>query len=54
VAPLPFFLPWLHLELLIRSIRSTRLDADTWPIIKVELVKAVRMREVLRRAGWWN
>lgn len=48
--PLPFLLPWLRLELLIRSIRSTRWDDATWPIVKVELVKAMRMREVLRRS----
>jgi hypothetical protein len=33
---------------------KTSWDAETWPIAKTELLKAVRMRAVLARAPWWN
>jgi len=37
----PFFLPFIRLELLIRSIRTTRWDLETWPTVKVELRRAL-------------
>lgn len=48
------YLPYLRLELLIRAIRTTTWDAATWPTVKAELAKALRMREAIARAGWWN
>jgi hypothetical protein len=51
---LPFLLPWLRLELLIRTITFTTWDDRTWPIVKVELARALRMRAAVRREGWWN
>jgi hypothetical protein len=54
MSPQPFHLPWLRLSLLIRSIRATTWDAETWPIAKTELLKALRMRAMLARAPWWN
>jgi hypothetical protein len=50
----PFLLPWPRLELLIRSIRKTSWDAETWPIAKHELLRALRMRAMLERAPLWN
>jgi hypothetical protein len=50
----PFLLPWPRLELLIRSIRATSWDAETWPIAKHELLKALRIRAALARGPWWN
>ena len=50
----PFFLPFIRLELLIRSIRTTRWDLETWPTVKVELRRALSLRRGLARDGWWN
>jgi hypothetical protein len=47
MSPPPFLLPWPRLELLIRSIRATSWDSETWPIAHRELQKALRMRTVL-------
>lgn len=51
---LPFLLPWLRLELLVRSITSTMWDAQAWPVVRAELGPALRMRAAVRREGWWN
>ena len=40
----PFLLPFVRLELLIRSIRTPQWDSETWPAAKAEL----------RRALEWN
>jgi len=45
---------WLRLHLLVRSIRTTRWDATTWPIAKHELARALRLRAAIARAGWFN
>jgi hypothetical protein len=29
-------------------------DREMRPILKVELKKALSMRETIKRAGWWN
>jgi len=26
----------------------------TWPIAKAELARALKLRSVIERAGWWN
>jgi len=31
-----------------------QLDATTWPIVKAELAKALRLRAAITRAGWFN
>ena len=51
---LPFLLPWPRLTLLIRRILSSQWDEATWPIAKAELAKALKLRSVIERAGWWN
>jgi hypothetical protein len=53
-SPLPFLLPWIRIALLIRSIRTTTWDEDTWPTIKVALVRALHMRQQINHDGWWN
>jgi hypothetical protein len=52
--PLPFLLHWPRLTLLIRRILHSQWDEATWPIAKAELAKALKLRSVLNRAGWWN
>jgi len=44
--------PWLRLQLAIRAM-STRWG-DEWPTVKSELGKALKLREALRKAPWWN
>jgi len=44
---------WLRLHVAIRTMLSTRWG-DEWPTVKAELGKAVHLREVLRKAPWWN
>ena len=51
---LPFLLPWPRLTLLIRRILGSQWDESTWPIAKAELAKALKLRSVVERAGWWN
>ncbi len=45
---------WLRLHRLIRQLRSTSWDATTWPIVKAELAKVLRLRAAIARAGWFN
>ena len=45
--------PWLRLQLALRAMMSTRWG-DQWPAVKLELGKATKLREVLRKAAWWN
>ncbi len=46
--------PWLRLDRLIRSILEVRRDPITRPVMKATLTNALREREKIRRAGWWN
>jgi len=34
VSQLPYLLPWVRVSLLIRSIRATTFDEETWPTAK--------------------
>jgi hypothetical protein len=49
-----FLLPYARLELLIRTMLTRTWDPDHWPIVRHELVRALKLRRELRRAGWWN
>jgi hypothetical protein len=40
--------------LLIRGILASQWDEATWPIAKAKLAKALKLRSVVERAGWWN
>jgi hypothetical protein len=51
---LPFLLPWVKVNLLIRSITGRVWDEDTWPIAKAQLGRALEIQRDLRRAPWWN
>jgi len=46
--------PWLRIQRLIRSILEVRRDEVTRPVMKVTLRDALKEREKIRRAGWWN
>jgi len=46
--------PWVRITRAFRSLLSTRWDAKTWPITKVEMAKALELRRQIRRAGWFN
>ena len=43
-----------RVERLIRSIRETRCDREARQVMKTTLVEALKERERIRRAGWWN
>ena len=51
---LAFLLPWPRLTLLIRGILATEWDAETWPVAKAELRRALELRRQLVQSGWWN
>ena len=46
--------PWLRIQRLIRSILAVRRDEVTRPVMKATLVKALKEREKIRRAGWFS
>jgi hypothetical protein len=48
---LPFLLPWVRVALLIRTIRTTIWDDATWPTVKMNLARALRMRQQMNRGG---
>jgi hypothetical protein len=51
---LPFLQPWLRIELLLRSILTTRWDDATWPTVRQQLPRVLRLRSQVARDGWWN
>jgi hypothetical protein len=51
---LPFLLPWLRVNLLIRSITEGVWDERSWTIAKVHLGRALEIPRGLARAPWWN
>ena len=46
--------PWLRIESLIRSILETRWQGAAREAMKSTLMDALKEREKIRRAGWWN
>jgi hypothetical protein len=48
---LPFLLPWVRVNLLIRSITSQVCDERTWPIAKAHLSRALEIRRDLTRGA---
>ena len=46
--------PWLRIQRLIRSILEVRRDPVTRLVMKATLKDALKEREKIRRAGWWN
>jgi len=51
---LPFLLPWLGVNHLIRSITDHVWHERDWPIAKAQLGRASEIRRDLARAPWWN
>jgi len=49
-----FWYPWLRVQRLMRSILEVRRDEVTRPVMKATLTAALREREKIKRAGWWN
>jgi hypothetical protein len=52
IAP-PYLLPWVRVELLIRSITSKAWDDLTWAVVRPLLGRALEMRSQAAREGWW-
>jgi hypothetical protein len=52
--PLPYFLAWVRVLLLIRSITATTWGHEVWPEVKPVLRRALEMRRQIAREGWWN
>ena len=46
--------PWLRLNLLLRDMTKAFRVRDARPVLKVEITKALAMREKLKRGVWWN
>jgi hypothetical protein len=53
-ARLPFLLPWLKVNLLIRSITRQTWPDNEWRILRPRLRRALEIRGRLRQAGRWN
>jgi len=51
---LPFLLPYVRIELLISTMLTETWAPEAWPVVKDEFVKAMKLRRVLARHGWWN
>jgi len=54
MAPAPYLLPWICVQLLIRSLTSRTWDERAWPTAKAQLGRALKIRRDLARAPWWN
>ena len=46
--------PWFRVQRLIRAILETSADREARPVMQTTLVEALKEREKIRRAGWWN
>jgi len=51
---LPYLLPWVQVNLLIRSITQTIRPPGQWKILKPELRRALEILNQMRRESWWN
>jgi hypothetical protein len=49
-----WMLPWLRVNLLLLDMTKAFRVREARPVLKVELTKAIAMREKLRRGAWWN
>jgi hypothetical protein len=50
----PYPLPWVRVLFLIHSITSEIWPAETWPLVRPVLHRALAMRQQIARDGWWN
>jgi hypothetical protein len=46
--------PWLRINRVLREILRERGNAEGWPQVKAEFVKALALRSQIQRAGWFN
>jgi len=46
--------PWLRISLLLRLMLTERWSTEAWPKVRAEFKKALTLRRVIRRAGWFN
>ena len=49
-----FLLPYVRIELLIRTMLTRRWDPDHSPIVKREFKRALELRSRVARSGWFN
>lgn len=47
-------LPWLRVELLLRSILTTSWDSAAWPAVRRKLPRVLELRDQAAKDGWWN
>ena len=50
----PWHLPWLRVELLLRTLLGTRWGGEAWPTTQATLRGALRARGRIRQEGWFN
>ena len=46
--------PWLRINVLLREMVHLFDDRSARPVLKVEINKAVVLRERMKRGVWWN
>jgi len=51
---LPYLLPWVKVNLLIRSVTQHNWPEAQWRLVRPRLRRALEIRSQLRREGWWN
>jgi hypothetical protein len=45
---------WLRLSVFLRDLPHQETDGETAAVVKVELAKALRFGELMRRSGYFN
>jgi len=51
---MPLLLPYVRIELLIRTMLTETWAPEAWPVVKHGFAKALKLRSHIARAGWWN
>ena len=46
--------PWLRINRVLCAMLHERLSAEAWPQVKAEFTKALALKSLIRRAGWFN
>jgi hypothetical protein len=49
-----WMLPWLRVNLLLLDMTKAFRVREARSVLKVEITKALAMREKLRRGAWWD
>jgi hypothetical protein len=50
----PYLLPYVRVELLVHTIRSTIWDAATWPLVRTQVPRVMELQARVEREGWYN